>query len=131
MSKFNEEITKEIIKLYNNGIPLKHCASAVGIDRRTLHRWMNRGKNARSGKYRRFYLDMQMARAKFIAFHQKKINESDDWKASRYLLEVTSPEDYVITEKQEHKVDANVAVLSDLFCEEDILRFIDESGINE
>lgn len=112
MSKFNEEITKEIIKLYNNGIPLKHCASAVGIDRRTLHRWIDKGKNAKTGKYREFYIEIQKARAKFIAYHQKKINDSKDWRSSQYLLQVTDPEHYVLQDKLKVESESKVTVES-------------------
>lgn len=96
MTKFNEETTKELIKKYSNGIPLKQCASAVGIDRSTVYLWMNKGKKSKKGKYHQFYLDMQRARAKFIAYHHKKINESNDWRASQYLLQVTDPEHYIV-----------------------------------
>lgn len=108
MTKFNQKITEEIIQLYSQGVPLKHCASAVGIDRTTIRNWMNKGKNAKSGAYRKFYLDMMKARAEFILYHQNKVANNKDWRASKYLLEVTEPETFVIEKKIATEVNADV-----------------------
>lgn len=120
VKKFNDEITKEIIKLYEEGIPLKYCASAVGIDRTTIYRWVEKGKKAKSGKYHDFYLNMQRARASFIAHHQQKIAENKDWRASQYLLQVTSPDVYVVTEQTEVKSEVNI--VNDDFKDLDIYK---------
>lgn len=128
MTKFNDDITQNLVSFYSDGLPLKHCASAVGISRDTLYRWMKKGKEAKSGKYHQFYKDMQKARAKFIAYHQKKINDSKDWRASQYLLQVTSPADYVLENKykieSEQKVEVRSGFDKELF--EKILNEYDE-----
>lgn len=86
---------------HSEGLPLKYCADIVGIDRRTIYNWMEKGEKARSGKYREFYLDMQKARAKFILHHQRKIANSPSWMASQYLIQCVDPDEYVVAEKQQ------------------------------
>ena len=95
---------------YSKGIPLKYCADSVGIARQTIYDWMNKGKNAKSGKYRDFYLDMQRAKSKFIAHHMQKIGDSKSWMASQYLLQVTDPDEYVVAEKQQIEANAKTEV---------------------
>jgi len=114
MAKFNEEICNCLTELYSDGIPLKYCADAVGIARSTIYDWMNKGEKAKSGKYRKFYQDMQRARAKFIQKNMKDIQENKSWMAKQYLLQVTDPEQFVVAEKQQieaetkQTIDANV-----------------------
>ena len=106
MAKFNEQICEEIIIAHENGLPQKACAGMVGIDRKTLYNWLQKGKKAKSGKFRDFYLRWLKAEARFQAYHLKKINDSKSWVASQYLLQVTDPDAYVVAEKKE--VDAKI-----------------------
>ena len=99
--KFSDEICNCLIENYGNGIPLKYCADAVGIHRNTLYYWMDKGKNAKSGKYRDFYLEMQKAKSKFVSHHMQKIADSKSWTASQYLLQVTDTDQFVVAEKQQ------------------------------
>ena len=84
---------------------------------------MNKGKNAKSGKYRDFYLDMQKAKSKFIAHHQLKIAESKDWRASQYLLQVTDTDQFVITEKKQ--VEANIESKAEHKLDETVMSELD------
>lgn len=101
MAKFNEETCKCLVELYADGIPLKYCADAVGINRSTIYDWMDKGAKAKSGKYKKFYKDMQKAKSKFISHHMQKIGDSKSWMASQYLLQVTDTEQFVVAEKKE------------------------------
>ncbi len=107
-TKFTEEVCQCLIENYSKGIPLKYCADAAGINRKTIYDWMNKGKKAKSGKYNQFYKDMQRAKTKFISHHMQKISDSKSWMASQYLLQVTDPETYVIAEKIKQEVSADV-----------------------
>lgn len=107
MTKFNEEITKQIIENHASGLTIKDCAAIAGIHRTLLHKWIKRGKEAKSGKYHDFYLAMKKARAEFIKVQLQRIAESKDWRASRYLLQTVDPENYVITEKQAVKAEVD------------------------
>lgn len=108
-------------------MPLKYCADSVGIARQTIYDWMNKGKNAKSGKYREFYLDMQRAKSKFIAHHMNKIGNSNSWMASQYLLQVTDTEQFVVAEKQQIEaetkttLEANVDMTDPRIQENDLL----------
>jgi len=104
--KFNEEIVEKLCTAHENGLPQKACAQYCGIDRKTLYRWLKKGEEAKRGKYRDFYMKWQKANAKFQLYHLKKINDSQSWMASQYLLQVTDPDAYVVAEKQQ--IEANV-----------------------
>lgn len=101
MVKFNEDTCKCLVENHGKGLPIKDCADIAGIDRTTVYKWLDKGKVAKRGKYRDFYVDMQRARAKFKAHHLQKIANSQSWTASQYLLQVTDPETFVIAEKQQ------------------------------
>ena len=106
--KFNEETCQCLVENYSKGLPLKYCADIAGIDRRTVYRWMEKGKNSKRGKYNDFYQDMQKAKSKFIAHHMQKVEDSKDWKASQYLLQCVEPEHFVVKEKREIQAEANI-----------------------
>ena len=114
MAKFNEETCKCIVENYSEGLTITDCADIAGVARETVHRWIKKGKKARSGKYKQFYLDMKQARAKFKKHHHMKIAESKDWKASQYLLQVTDSETYVVTEKKQVNADVKTDLLEKL-----------------
>ena len=101
MAKFNEEICKEICDLHSEGLPQKSCADLVGINRRTLYDWIQKGKNAKSGKYKQFYQNWLRASAKYEREHLSEISGSNSWLAHQYLLQVKDPETYVVAEKQQ------------------------------
>ena len=99
---------------HSEGLPLKYCADIVGIDRRTIYNWMEKGEKARSGKYREFYLDMQKARAKFIAKNVKDIQNNKSWMAKQYLLQVTDPEQFVVAEKQQIEAETHSTIQAEV-----------------
>lgn len=110
--KFTDEVTTQILTFYENGLCLKYAAELAGVHRTTVYKWLEKGKNAKSGKYREFYLNLHRAKARFIAFHVNKLNESTDVWTSKYLLEVTDPDTFVVEKKISQKSDAEVKVES-------------------
>ena len=90
---------------------------------------MEKGEKAKSGKYRKFYQDMQRARAKFIQKNMKDIQENKSWMAKQYLLQVTDPEQFVVAEKQEMEAninaDANLNADVDLTSDDFLNRELD------
>lgn len=114
MVKFNEEICKELCQLHQEGLPRTSCADIVGINRRTLYDWLKKGENAKSGKYREFYLNWQKASALYEREHLQQIRGSPSWLAHQYLLQVKDPERYVIAEKQEMEMKADATVNADI-----------------
>ena len=101
VTKFNQDICNDLCQLYGQGLSQKDCADIVGINRKTLHRWLEKGKNAKSGKYRQFYLQWQKAKAEYKRMHLSKINNSPSWLAHQYMLQVMDPDTYVVAEKQQ------------------------------
>lgn len=106
-NKFNEEICNDLCKYRAEGLTISDCAALCGIERHTVSAWVKKGKSSKTGKHRDFYKKWVKATAKFKRLHQKKISDSEDWRASKYLLEVTDPEHYVVNDKLEVKADVN------------------------
>lgn len=124
MTKFNKTICKEIITLYESGLTKKRCADIVGINRKTITAWYNRGRDCddEDDPYYQFYMGMLKAKAKFIMYHQDKVSGSDDWRAHKYLLEVTDPDTFVLEKRLNVKADENVDVNIDKESIFDIVR---------
>ena len=140
-TKFNEQLCEELCTLHAEGLPQKSCADLVGIDRKTLYNWIQKGKNAKSGKYRQFYLNWLRASANFEREHLGHISDSSSWLAHQYLLQVKDPETYVVAEKQEMEttvkadatVNADIDITSDDFMakELDIMKTLIEDKHND
>ena len=113
-TKFNELTCEELCTLHSEGLPQKSCADLVGIDRKTLYNWIQKGKNARSGKYRQFYLKWLRAEAQYEREHLGHISDSTSWLAHQYLLQVKDPETYVIAEKQQIEAETKSTITADV-----------------
>ena len=110
MARFNDEICSELCSLHEEGLPLKSCAALVELSRQSVYDWLNKGKAAKSGKYRQFYLNWKKAEARYEQYHLQKIHNNKSWMAHQYLLQVKDPQMYVVAEKQEieNKIEAEV-----------------------
>lgn len=77
---------------------MKYVAAEIGVHPATLRTWVRKGRESKrnDNKYRKFYLSWIRARADYQLVHLGRIAASNDWKSSRYLLQVCSPEDYVV-----------------------------------
>ena len=137
MVKFKEDVCKLLCDARSSGLIEEECAQLAGIHPSTLYRWLDRGANAKSGKYRKFFIDFMQANIEFRRYHRDKIAENKDWRASQYLLMVNEFGKYNVTQKVESKVEAEVKAevrLSDLFDDEildDILDEDDNEGDDE
>lgn len=114
MVKFNEDTCKCLVENHGKGLPIKDCADIAGIDRTTVYKWLDKGKVAKRGKYRDFYVDMQRARAKFKAHHLQKIANSQSWMASQYLLQCVDPDEYVVAEKQKIESETKATIQAEV-----------------
>ena len=127
MTKFSQDICNDLCQLYGQGLSQVDCAEICGINPRTLYRWIEKGKNAKSGKYRQFYLQWKKARAEYKRMHISKINNSPSWLAHQYMLQVMDPETYVVAEKQQIEaetkttLEANVDINDPRIQEQDLL----------
>lgn len=113
-TKFTEEVCQCLIDNYSKGMPLKYCADAAGINRKTIYDWMKKGEKAKSGKYHQFYKDMQKAKSKFISHHLQKIANSQSWMASQYLLQCVDPDEFVVAEKQKIESETKATIQAEV-----------------
>ena len=74
--KYNEETVEKIIEAAKEGLPLKGCARAGGIDQSTLYEWLN------DDRKQEFSSRLKSARAKA----EKKLAKEARKKDPRYLL---------------------------------------------
>ena len=116
---------------YGKGIPLKYCADIVGIHRKTVYDWMNKGKKAKSGKHHDFYIEMQKAKSKFIAHHIDKIQGNKSWMSSQYLLQVTDPDEFVVAEKQKIESETKATIQAEVDMNDPRIREADLQMLKE
>ena len=110
MAKFNDETIEIILKARESGLNQKECAEVAGINEATLYKWLNKGKEARSGKYKKFYNDFQIAKNRNKLFHLKKIHEAEAWTASAWYLERVYPEEFGRKDRMELNHEGKVEV---------------------
>jgi len=72
-SKFTPERKKEIIANFRKGLSVASSADAVGITRRTLYRWLERGEWETEGIYHDFYLACQNAQETYWEERQTEL----------------------------------------------------------
>ena len=129
--KFNEETCQCLIENYGKGLPLKYCADIAGIDRRTVHRWMEKGKNSKRGKYHDFYKDMQRAKSKFVSKNLLDIQQNKSWMAKQYLLQVTDPEQFVVAEKQQIESETKATIQAEVDMNDPMIQAQDLAMLKE
>ena len=129
--KFSEETCQCLIENYSKGLPLKYCADIAGIDRRTVHRWMEKGRESKRGKYRDFYIDMQRAKSKFVSKHIQKIQDNKSWMSSQYLLQVTDPDEFVVAEKQKIESETKATIQAEVDMTDPRIREADLQMLKE
>ena len=110
MAKFNDETIEIILKARESGLNQKECAEVAEINEATLYKWLNKGKEARSGKYKKFYNDFQIAKNRNKLFHLKKIHEAEAWTASAWYLERVYPEEFGRKDRMELNHEGKVEV---------------------
>ena len=118
MAKFNDETIEIILKARESGLNQKECAEVAGINEATLYKWLNKGKEARSGKYKKFYNDFNLAKIRNKLFHLKKIHEEEAWTASAWYLERVYPEEFGRKDRMDLNHDGKVKVESTKRLEE-------------
>jgi hypothetical protein len=94
MAKFNEETINKILIAHENGLNQRDSAIFADIDESTLYRWIEKGKKAKRGKYRKFYDDFRKAQIKNKVYHLKKIQDDDSWQSSAWYLERKYKKEY-------------------------------------
>ena len=75
--RYNQKLTPELSARFceaiSKGYSIGAACAEVGIARKTYYNWYNRGKEAKSGKYRQFYCDVDNAEDKATHRAEKPI----------------------------------------------------------
>lgn len=108
--KLNDKLQAGICNDIKAGVPIKHAAIAHGITATTFYDWYNKGKNAKSGKFKEFYNAIEEAKSIAITLRARRIYKAggDNWQADAWWLERVDPENFGRKDKYEHTVDAKV-----------------------
>jgi hypothetical protein len=93
MSKaFNEENKRTVIRQVRLGNYLTVAAALCGVDARTIHYWMKKGKDNPEGIYGIFYQKVQQAKAEWEAEALGLIVGSQDPKMMLEIMSRKSPD---------------------------------------
>lgn len=130
--KLNNQLSKAICADIKAGAPMKHSAIAHGISERTFYDWYNKGKKAKSGRFKNFYDDVEEAKSQAILLRARRIYKAGNttWQADAWWLERVAPKEFGRHDKlsldgdlkHEHKN------IKNLFNEELIDEILDEDN---
>jgi hypothetical protein len=94
--KLDPALTQRIVDLIRAGNYLEVAATAVGIHRSTLHRWLSHGRRQVRGRFHKFLVAVERAQAESesrdVALVAKAA--STDWRAAAWRLERKTPRRY-------------------------------------
>ena len=94
--KLDPATSQRIVDLIRAGNYLEVAATAAGIHRSTLHRWLKLGRDQARGRFRKFLVAVEKAQAESesrdVALVAKAA--STDWRAAAWRLERKTPRRY-------------------------------------
>ena len=109
-AKLTPELSKKFCEILMNGHSINAACGKVGIVRKTFYNWYNKGKTAKSGKYKQFACDVDNAQD--IAVHNLESivieSAADNPKDAKWILTKKFPDMYGDRTYNETKIDANV-----------------------
>ena len=88
-TKFTPEVTETILKAIGMGATYKDAAEAAGVEYVTFQNWMNKGKDATSGKFLTFFNAVRREEAAARLRYLSTIAEASrkgDWRAALEYL---------------------------------------------
>src|SRR6267142_3601228 len=94
--KLDPATTQRIVDLIRAGNYLEVAATAAGIHRSTLYRWLRHGREQKRGRYRMFLSQVEKAQAEAESRDVALIAKaaSEDWRAAAWRLERKAPRRY-------------------------------------
>jgi len=104
-SKLTPELQKHIVSLVAEGNYFSTACAACGIGETTFYGWMERGRNAKSGKFVEFVKAIKRAEGQAEATRLRRIAKAGDkgnWTADAWYLERKNPEKWGNKGKIEH-----------------------------
>lgn len=108
--KLTDQLCDGICNDIKAGVPIKHASIAHGISESTFYNWFDKGRKAKSGKFKQFYDKIQEAKSVAITLRARRIYKAgeDNWQADAWWLERVDPENFGRRDRYEHTVDAKV-----------------------
>ena len=112
--KLTDQLCDEICNDIKAGVPIKHASISHGISESTFYNWFDKGRDAKSGKFKKFYDKIQEAKSVAITLRARRIYKAgeNNWQADAWWLERVDPDNF--GRKDTHQVDMNAKVQSDL-----------------
>ena len=113
--KLTDKLCDEICNDIKAGVPIKHASISHGITERTFYNWFEKGKEAKSGKFRKFYDKIQEAKSVAITLRARRIYKAGEtsWQADAWWLERVDPDNFGKKEYHKHEADINADVKSE------------------
>ena len=112
--KLTDKLCDEICNDIKAGVPIVHAAISHGITHTTFYDWYNKGKNAKSGKFKQFHDKVEEAKSVAITLRARRIYKAgeDNWQADAWWLERVDPDNF--GKKDFHDVRMEADVKTDL-----------------
>ena len=112
--KLTDQLCDEICNDIKAGVPIKHASISHGISESTFYNWFNKGRDAKSGKFKKFYDNIQEAKSVAITLRARRIYKAGEmsWQADAWWLERVDPTNF--GRKDTHQVDMNANVNSEV-----------------
>lgn len=127
-SKITRKMCDKLIDGRKSGLTKTGCAKLVGIDRTTLSAWINHPDTKLQSELARRWKDADAIYEQKL-LQDLRMHSGKQWQATKYLLEVFNPDEYVVEKKQKNSVEANVKAdvsLSDLFDDDVIDKILED-----
>lgn len=131
MVKFNEDIRETIYDLVSKGYTYMDICDVCDISTQTFYNWMNRGKKAKSGKYKEFYSTVEKCKVERKNNLKEELlylgRAKEDWRSIAWMLERGYDDEFARPEvKIKQTVDAKAEVEVNPWAE--VQKIIIESG---
>ena len=114
MAKYNSKLTPEvcskICEALSKGHSIKGACGYANIHESTYHNWYNRGKEAKSGKYKQFVCDVDNSKAKATCNVEQVIIDAipQDVNTAKWWLVKHNADTYADKVYNETKLEADV-----------------------
>ena len=109
-AKLTPELSEKFCEILMKGHSINAACGEVGIVRKTFYNWYNKGKKAKSGKFKQFKCDVDNAQD--IAAHKLESivieSAADNPKDAKWLLTKKFPDLYGDRQFNETKIEADV-----------------------
>lgn len=106
--KLTDQLCDEICNDIKAGVPIKHASIAHGISESTFYNWFDKGREAKTGKFKKFYDKIQEAKSVAITLRARRIYKAGEtsWQADAWWLERVDPTNF--GRKDTHRIEADV-----------------------